>query len=307
MQLRQLNLVEALLTIIRKSSVGDRESNILSKALFILNEKFIKKSIAPVLKDLLEIIKNPPFELRQIALDRGDLTKYKKITENLEVSLLGLITKGNIGEIFSKQTTEPMQLDRPICYDVSSIDDTQTDLQAAALLACWSNGFSNINISNILADCKIAARRHYFPVIDEFWRVLRSGTGMVDRIDATTRLNRQRGFGQTYITHTIKDLESLANDEDKQKALGFIERSGMLIMAGLPMQELEKLNKIITLTNIEQKTVSSWVSPPGWNSEAAPPGRGKFLIKVGGRPGIPIKVQLTSAELNVNDTNKLWK
>ena len=28
--------------------------------------------------------------------------------------------------------------------------------------------------------------------------------------------------------------------------------------------------------------------------------------EVGGRPGLPIKVELTQAELSVNDTNKLW-
>ena len=36
----------------------------------------------------------------------------------------------------------------------------------------------------------------------------------------------------------------------------------------------------------------------------APPGRGKFLIKVGGRPGIPVHVALTSVEDGLNDTNK---
>jgi len=307
MQLRQLNMVASLLTIVRSGqSIRDRENNILSKALLILNDKFINQENPPLLKDLLEIIKNPPAELRSIALDRGDLKRYKQITEDLEVSLLGLISKGNIGEIFSQPTSEPMQIDKPVCYDISSIDDSQENLQAAALLSCWSNGFSNINISNTLADCGLEPRRHYFACIDEFWRVLKSGTGMVDRIDATTRLNRQRGFGQAYITHTPKDLESLKNDEDKQKAMGFIERSGMMIMGGLSKQDLEKLDKTISLSNVEKNTVSSWVSPEGWSKEATPPGRGKFLIKVGGRPGIPIKVQLTPAEIEVNDTNKLW-
>jgi hypothetical protein len=41
--------------------------------------------------------------------------------------------------------------------------------------------------------------------------------------------------------------------------------------------------------------------------EAPPPGRGKFLIKVGGRPGIPVEVVLTEAEHAVNDTNKQWR
>ena len=41
-------------------------------------------------------------------------------------------------------------------------------------------------------------------------------------------------------------------------------------------------------------------------TEAEPPGRGRFLIKVGGRPGIPIRVELTTSELAVNDTNRRW-
>ncbi|MFD0538385.1 hypothetical protein ACFQY7_36380 [Actinomadura luteofluorescens] len=36
------------------------------------------------------------------------------------------------------------------------------------------------------------------------------------------------------------------------------------------------------------------------------PGTGRFLVKVGGQPGIPFKVELTSVERDVNDTNKRW-
>jgi hypothetical protein len=34
--------------------------------------------------------------------------------------------------------------------------------------------------------------------------------------------------------------------------------------------------------------------------------RWKFLIKVGGRPGIPVQIGLTSIEASLNDTNKRW-
>ena len=37
-----------------------------------------------------------------------------------------------------------------------------------------------------------------------------------------------------------------------------------------------------------------------------PPGRGRFLIKVGGRPGIPIKVAITDAERRLHNTNTRW-
>ena len=41
-------------------------------------------------------------------------------------------------------------------------------------------------------------------------------------------------------------------------------------------------------------------------SNDAPPGRGNFMIKIGGRPAIPFRVTLTKAEQGLHDTNKLW-
>jgi type IV secretory pathway VirB4 component len=303
MQMRQLNMVSSLISISRMTPPTDREMNVLSRALSILNDKELDQIL---LKDLLKIIQNPTSELREIALDRGDMKKYKAITEDLEVSLIGLVNGGRLGEIFSKPTSEPMRLDRSVCFDVSSIDDSQMDLQAAVLLACWSEGFANINIAQTLADCSLEPRRHYMVTLDEMWRSLRAGRGMVDRIDALTRLNRARGVGLAMITHTMTDLLALANEEDRQKAQGFVERAGMVICGGLPSQELDKLNHVVKITNAERKVITSWTTPPGWNSETAPPGRGKFLIKVGGRPGIPIRVRLTQAEFQINDTNRLW-
>jgi hypothetical protein len=57
--------------------------------------------------------------------------------------------------------------------------------------------------------------------------------------------------------------------------------------------------------------VTEWSSPPSWDprssGEAIPPGRGKFLIKVGGRPGIPVLVTLTPQEVALNNTNQRWE
>ena len=74
-------------------------------------------------------------ELRQVALDRGDMTVYLQETRALEATLLGLTGGGKLGEIFSRHTTNPMRRDRAVVFDVSSIDETETDLQAAVLLA----------------------------------------------------------------------------------------------------------------------------------------------------------------------------
>jgi len=238
------------------------------------------------------------------------MDRYREVTDALEASLIGLVGGGRLGETFAKPTSTPMVRDRPVVFDVSAIDDSEMDLQAAVLLACWSAGFGTANIANALADAGLEPRRHYFVILDELWRALRAGRGMVDRVDALTRLNRQRGVGMAMISHTMSDLLSLSNEEDRMKAKGFVERSGMVICGGLPSAEMPMLQTAVPFSQAEQEMLIGWQDPPAWdpstNKEAEPPGRGKFLVKVGGRPGIPVAVRLTSVESEINDTNKLW-
>jgi hypothetical protein len=92
------------------------------------------------------------------------------------------------------------------------------------------------------------------------------------------------------------------------KARGFVERAGMVVCGGLPGAEMPMLTSAVPLSRAEQELLTSWQDPGTWDSGpgSEPPGRGKFLIKVGGHPGIPIKVELIEAERAINDTNKLW-
>lgn len=304
---RRHTIVSALLTIIRQQPPTDREETILDRALKWLDEHH---DGVPVLGDLLRVIQDGPKEVREVALDRGIDEKYKAITEHLEASLIGLVGGGRLGETFARPTTNPMRRDRPVVYDVSAIDDSDMDLQAATLLACWSAGFGTVNVANALADAGLEPRRHYFVILDELWRALRAGRGMVDRVDALTRLNRQRGVGMAMISHTMSDLLALPSEDDRMKAKGFVERSGMVICGGLPSAEMPQLTSAVPFSNAEQELLIGWQDPPEWDPatgrEAEPPGRGKFLVKVGGRPGIPVNVELTSVELQVSDTNKLW-
>jgi hypothetical protein len=304
---RRHTMVAALLTILRKEPPTDREESIIDRALTVLDDR---GAGVPVLGDLLRVIQEAPEEVRAVALDRGDDARYKQITENLEASLISLTSGGRLGETFSHPTDVPMMRDRPVVYDVSSIDDADTDLQAAILLACWSAGFGTVNIANALADAGLEPRRHYLVVLDELWRALRAGKGMVDRVDALTRLNRQRGVGLAMISHTMSDLLALPTESDRMKAKGFVERSGMVIASGLPAAEMPMLTSAVPLSKAEQDLLTSWQDPGAWDTgagrEAEPPGRGKFLIKVGGHPGIPVKVELLASERPINDTNKLW-
>ena len=304
---RRHTMVSALLAILRQAPPTDREETILDRALKHLDAHH---QGVPVLGDLLRVIQDGPPEVRAVALDRGDESRYQTITENLEASLIGLVGGGRLGETFARRTTSPMRRDAPVVYDVSSIDDSETDLQAATLLACWSAGFGTVNVANALADAGLEPRRHYFVILDELWRALRAGRGMVDRVDALTRLNRQRGVGTAMISHTMSDLLALAGQEDRMKARGFVERSGMVICGGLPSAEMPQLTAAVPFSQAEQELLIGWQDPPAWDHaagrETEPPGRGRFLVKVGGRPGIPVNVQLTSTELSINDTNKRW-
>jgi hypothetical protein len=305
---RRLNVLSALVTVLRGSPPADYERTVLGAALQVLDERHAG---VPVLGDLIRIIDHGPDALRAVTLARNSDERYRDAVDPLHRSLLGLLD-GAMGETFARPTTVPIILDAPggVCIDISGIDEADTALQAAVLLACWSEGFAAIEACHALADEGLGPQRHYWVVLDELWRVLRAGRGLIDRVDALTRLNRQEGLGQALVTHTLDDLLALADEADRRKAKGFAERAGMVVCGGLPAAEMESLTKVVGLSRAEQRLIVDWSTPPSWDPELGqqgdPPGRGKFLIKVGGRPGIPIHVDLTAAEAAVNNTNKRW-
>jgi hypothetical protein len=112
------------------------------------------------------------------------------------------------------------------------------------------------------------------------------------------------------ITHTMADLQALPSEDDRAKARGFVERAGMIVAGGLPYSEMPLLTSAVALSEAEQNLLASWSAPTSWDTSAGrqtePPGRGKFLVKVGGRPGIPISVALTETERETSNTNKRW-
>jgi hypothetical protein len=309
---RRHAIVSALITVMRSSPPSDREETVLDRALRVLDDRSAAGRVGtPTLRELLEVLRDAPEDVRAAALDRGDRARYDEVTEDLEATLVGLTGGGRLGRIFAEPTTTPMRRDVPVAFDVSSLDDAQGELQAAVLLACWSYGFGAVSVAQALADAGLEPRRHYFVVLDELWRALRAGRGMVDRIDALTRLNRQRGVGTAMVSHTMSDLLALPTEEERLKARGFVERSGLVICGGLPSAELPMLDSAVHLSRAEQDLLVGWQDPPAWqaggDAEPEPPGRGRFLVKVGGRPGIPVQVVLTEVEREINDTNKRWR
>jgi len=309
---RRRAVVASLVTILRRGedqqAPSQREESVLDRALRILDRDF---DGVPTLQNLLDVIRSAPIELREAAVAYDDLSKYRQITENLEASLVSMIGGGLLGDTFSRPTTEAIRVDRPVVIDISGLGEGEESLKAATLIACWSAGFGTVSVANQLAEAGLGPRRFYFLVLDELWQALSAGEGIVDRLNSVSRMNRGFGVGQVFITHTMHDLETPSREEDRKKARGLVERSGMVVMGGLPRGEMEMLTRVVHLSSSEQSLLQSWSSPPTFDQktgkEKEPPGRGRFLIKVGGRPGIPLRTELTRTELAVGDTNKRWK
>jgi hypothetical protein len=305
---RRLTMIGALITILRTQPPAVDEELLLERAIALLDDRH---DGTPVLADLIQVLNGAPAELRELARDRGDLERYHDHVDPLIKTLTAMLGRGRIGEMFASQTSVPMRHDRPTVFDLSSIGDGETALQRAALLACWSEGFGAVEVAHVLADHGLQPRVHHAIVMDEAWRALRGGPGMVDRVDSLSRLNRTRGVGTITVSHTLADLQALPDKDDRAKARGLVERAGMVVCGGLPAAEMPGLSAIVGLSRREQDQLTSWVSPPSWDTtdtNIEPPGRGRFLIKVGGRPGLPFRLELTDAErTGLEDSNARWQ
>lgn len=302
---RTLAIACALITLVRGRPVDDHEQTVLAACL----HQLAGTGRVPVLPDLVAVLAEGPERVRAVTLDRGSDRRYREAVDPLHRSLLGLLD-GPLGTTFGSATSTRIDLDAPaVAVDISRIGEADAQLTAAAMLAAWSEGLGCVAAAHALADAGLAPQRWYFTILDELWRPLRAAGGMVDRIDAITRLNRTWGLGQAMITHTLKDLDAIESPADRAKARGFIERAGMIACFGLPRSELGDLDQIIGLSRREVDLITSWSSPAGWGAPDAgqpPPGLGKCLLKVGGRPGVPVKVQITATEARLHDTNARW-
>ena len=264
---RRHTMVSALISIQRGHPPNDREDSMLAAALRVLDERH--RGHPGARRICSRRSRAPPSGCARAAFDRGSLERYRELVEPLQVTLQALLGEGRVGEMFSRQSTVALDLDRPAVFDVSSIPEDETELVGAALAACWGVGFGAVNVTHALAEAGLAPMRHYLIILDELWRALIAGRGMVDRTNSLTRLNRQWGVGVVMCSHTIKDLLSLPDEHERMKALGLIERSGMLICGALPPEEMPRLALTKDLSVAEQRQLISWQDPPAWSSRRA--------------------------------------
>jgi hypothetical protein len=315
---RASTMVAALVQVIRRSPLSDWEAGLLARTVRTITTAHRERRLpAPTLPELAALLREPTAEMIASVL-AASATDYQRLAAPLNRSLSALLD-GPLGSTFAGQTTTRIDPDTTgVCVDISAAARQSEEYLAAVMLACWSEVFATVEAANALADAQLAQQRNFLTVIDEMWRPMRlAGAGLVDKLDAITRLNRSEGTGHIFITHTLKDLESMDSAAETRKAKGFAERSAITVCAGLAREDLRALSDVRRLSAAEVDTVASWSTPPGWRPRLVPspdgskrptppPGAGRVLIKVGQRPGIATQVLLTATELALHDTNTRW-
>ena len=298
---RRLSLLLALATLIRESRISNAEEVILGRAIDLLDTRAPARS-APTVAELLRVIEEGPDLLRSAA--RADTPqRYANRVADL-VFTLDLLCTGSLAGVFDGPTSQPIDLDAPaVSVDISAVKAAGDKLLTAAMLCTWSYGFGCVDAAAALAAQGGGPRRSYLGVMDELWRALRGAPGLVEHADALTRLNRAKGMAHIMITHSLADLDALATEEDRARARGFMDRSAITVLAGLPPRELARVAEITPLTGPERALVASWSAPESYQAGARHPGRGKYLIKTGERLGIPVQLALVGPEPRLYETD----
>lgn len=255
----------------------------------------------PTIPEVIAVLRESPQALRDRLIAR-DESAYLRAVRPV-IAALENLCDGPLSGLFDRPTTTPLQLSQPaLAIDLSPILSAGDQVVAAGLLATWAYSYASVDTARAFG---LVDRQVVLP-LDELWRALRAGPGMVSAMDAITRLSRSKGEISLMITHSLQDLEALPSEEDRAKARGLMERCDTLILAAMPVSELNRVSAQKPLTQSEISLVASWASPTASGLDVAAathPGRGKCLLKIGQRVGIPARLQLTEAERQLYDTD----
>lgn len=299
---RQLSLLEALITIVRRQQqhpeITTTERRLLGRALDLAVQA--DPDDAPVIPDLLTVFASAPEAMQTITASR-DAVEFARDAREL-VNSLGVLCEGAIRGMFDSKSTVHAELDTPaMSLDISALHRDDDEVVAAAMLSSWAWTGAAIDAAQALG-----RRRNVFRPMDELWRALRVAPGLVEFADRLTRLNRHEGEVTAQSTHSFDDLEALPNPADVAKARGMAARNGVMILGGLDAKEIEAISRISPLTSGEAAMLTSWAAPPTWVPGMAHPGRGKYLIKSGERLGLPVALTLSATERELYNTDLAW-
>jgi len=265
---RRLALLMALATLVRGERITNAEEVILGRAVDLLDQRSGGQG-EPTVPDVLQLIEEGPDVLRSAA--RAEAGYQARVADL--VFTLDLLCTGSLTGVFDGPTSQPIDPAAPaVSVDISAVRAAGDKLLTAAMLCTWSYGFGCVDAAAALADLGAAPRRSYLGVMDELWRALRGAPGLVEHADALTRLNRARGMAHIMITHSLADLDALPTEEDRARARGFMDRSAITVLAGLPPRELARVTEVTPLTGPEQALVASWSARSPISPAPATPG-----------------------------------
>jgi hypothetical protein len=259
----------------------------------------------PVLGDVLRVLGDPPAELVADTL-LGHADEFRAAFRPLVYAVRNLVT-GPLAGLFDGPTTTPVDLAAPaVSVDLSSLLAADDSVVAAGLLACWAYTYGALDAAATAATA-VTGRRPLVIALDEMWRALRAGPGLVDSFDSLTRLNRQKGAVTLMVTHSLRDTEALPTEADRAKAAGLMDRCDTLALGASSHTELAAVSARKPLTDAEIALVSTWASPTGTAVDGGlgdHPGRGRYLVKLGHRVGVPVRLTLDPAESALYDTDQ---
>jgi hypothetical protein len=297
---RRADLLQALLAT--PHGLGRRpnasEANVVNHVVGLVAEQLPGD---PVIPDVVTALREGPAQLwSRLLVDTLD--DYRDLVREVVLALENLCS-GPLAGLFDGPTTTPLDLDAPaLSVDLSGLLTAGDQVVAAGMLSTWAYAYTSIDSARALG---MMTDQLVLP-LDEMWRALRAGPGMVDAMDSMTRLNRSKSEVSLMITHSLRDTEALPTPEDRAKALGLMERCDCLILGALSAGELDRVAEQKPLTSGERELVASWASPTVTGLDGTTqrhPGRGKYLIKIGARAGTPVRLDLTPAELRLYDTD----
>ncbi|MFG2913111.1 ATP-binding protein [Kitasatospora sp. NPDC048298] len=254
----------------------------------------------PVIPDVIAVLRQAPEALRAKLAAEGET--YLDLTRSVVAGLDNLVD-GPLKGMFDGPTTTPIDLNAPaVSVDIDALRARGRDVVSAGMIASWAYTYSTIDSARSLG---VIRRRLVLPM-DEMWRALRSGPGLVDAMDSISRLGRTTDDVTIYVTHSLQDMEALPTEEDRAKARGLMDRCDTWVIGGSTDEELSRVSGKRALTEQERMMITSWASATSTGldtSDRIHPGRGKYLIKLGSRPGIAAAMTLTATEHRLYHTD----
>ncbi|MFD7753270.1 ATP-binding protein [Streptomyces sp. NPDC059757] len=297
---RRLETLGALLST--KNGLGrspnEIERSALNTAVQIASDA--SEGADPIIPDVISVLRHAPEALRAKLAADGDA--YLALTRSV-IAGLDNLCDGPLKGLFDGPTTTPLDLHAPaVSVDISGLRARGNDVISAGMIATWAYAYSSIDSARSIG---MMNRKLVLPM-DEMWRALRSGPGLVDAMDAISRLNRTTDDVTIYVTHSILDSESLPTEEDRNKARGLMDRCDTWVLGASSSEELQRVTGKRALTEQERMMITSWSSATSTGldtSDQVHPGRGKYLIKIGTRPGIAAATELTPTEARLYQTD----